>query len=75
MGKSHRNNEVTRQQRIADAEAYIASQKSDPFARARVYTHMRNGICGFTDNGQDAFYSATEERGANGITYTNIKQP
>jgi hypothetical protein len=75
MAKSHRDSAVTQQRRIEQAEAYIASQKSDPFARNRVYTHMRSGICGFTENGSDAFYSADEVRTEHGIVYTNIKQP
>lgn len=44
------------------AEAYIAAEKSDPFARARVYTHIRNGMSGFHWNNAgtlvDARYSA-----------------
>lgn len=42
------------------AERYAASDKSDPFALARARTHMRNGVAGFLQNGQDAFYNADE---------------
>ena len=68
--------------RIDAAERYIASEKSDPFCRNRVYSHMsrwlsRNnhqGVVSFHENGQDAFYSAdevTEERFyiASGVKY------
>jgi hypothetical protein len=49
-----------------ELEAYIASEKSDPFCRARVYMHTRKyldrantrGIAGFDEKGRDAFYSA-----------------
>lgn len=44
---------------IEAAERFIAANKSDPFIRARVYTHMRNGIASFLQNGEDAFYHAT----------------
>ena len=27
------------------AERYIKSERSDPFTRDRVYSHIRNGIC------------------------------
>lgn len=31
-------------QELAAAERYIASERSDPFVRDRVYSHIRNGI-------------------------------
>ncbi len=88
--------------RIDAAERYIAAEKSDPFVRNRVYSHMAKfnapggylkhnyapqGVCGFRDKGEDAFYSAdevTEERSYifNGIKhiyhatiYRNVKRP
>ena len=54
--------------RIIDAaEHFIASDKSDPFTRNRVYSHMArylsrsntgHGIASPLPNGEDAFYSA-----------------
>ena len=55
MKKSH-------SQRAEDARTYAAADKSDPFAFARAMAHMKNGICGFNQNGQDAFYSADEQQ-------------
>jgi hypothetical protein len=46
------------------AERYALADKSDPFCRTRIATHMRTGVCRFTLTGEDAFYSAdatTEE--------------
>lgn len=53
------------QSRYDAAARYVKGDKSDPFLAARIATHMRNGVCGFTPTGQDAFYAAdatTEER-------------
>lgn len=70
--------------RIEAAECYVKADKSDPFAAARVALHMRNGIAGFTTQGEDAFYSADpfqEERFLpNGTAYfvtvyRNVRRP
>ena len=62
---------MIQQKHIDAAEHYIAADKSDPFTRNRVYSHMRSaltgnrvshGIAGYRqDNGDDAFYSASPE--------------
>jgi hypothetical protein len=50
---------VTFHQRKREAlELFVLSQKSDPFARGRAEAHLRNGIIGVNDQGQDCFYSA-----------------
>lgn len=38
---------------IEAAEEYIAFDKSDPFTRHRVYSHMRNGITTMNKSKQD----------------------
>lgn len=57
--------EATLKMHIEAAKRYAAADRTDPWAFARAMTHMSNGIAGFTDKGQDAFYSAdqySEER-------------
>lgn len=44
--------------RLEDATNYVLADKSDPFALQRAKAHMRNGVCGFNQQGQDAFYQA-----------------
>lgn len=52
----------TDRERLEAAKRYVAADRSDPFALGRVMLHMskRHGICGFTNEGKDAFYSADE---------------
>ena len=67
--------------RIDAAERYIASEKSDPFVRDRVYSHMARfnshsntpSVCGFIPNGQDAFYSAEEAQEERSYTVNGVK--
>ncbi len=67
--------------RINAAERSIASEKSDPFVRNRVYSHMsrwlsrdnHQGIVSFRDNGQDAFYSAEESTEERFYTLNGVK--
>ncbi len=58
--ESRRNHNPSQREREEAAEMYARAEKSDPFARARIRTHMNNGVCGFTQQGGDAFYSAEE---------------
>jgi hypothetical protein len=44
--------------RVDAAKRYALADKSDPFAFSRAMSHMKNGVCGFLNNGQDAFYTA-----------------
>lgn len=53
--------ELTRHE-IEGIEAYAQADRSDPFARARAYTHARNGITGYLPNGETAHYGATEHQ-------------
>lgn len=55
----------TKQFMILGAEEYIAYDKSDPFTRARVYSHMRNGIA--------TSMRATPAR-ENKYNYTEVKE-
>lgn len=48
----------SRQQRMEAAENYIRADKSDPFVRNRVMSHMNSRVVGFNTKGEDAFYSA-----------------
>ena len=72
---------MTNNPRIDAAERYIASEKSDPFCRNRVYSHMsrwlsRNnhqGVASFHENGQDAFYSAVEVTEERSYIFNGIK--
>jgi hypothetical protein len=60
--------------RMEAAKRYALADRTDPWTLARIEAHMRNGICGFTDNGLDAFYSAdsyVEER----VTVTGTTFP
>lgn len=59
-GKPQRR--LSEKERLEAAERYAAADKSDPFARARIRTHMANGVCGFHTDGRDAYYSADEDR-------------
>lgn len=66
--------------RIEAMEHYIASDPSDPFTRARVYSHHRFGITGYNNTGQDAFYEASVrvEVDANNNphkVYYNVRRP
>jgi hypothetical protein len=73
------------QQRMFEgARNYAAAEKSDPFALARALTHIRTGIAGITQHGEDAFYKADafqEERpslggGSHTVTvYRNMQRP
>lgn len=62
--------------RYEDAQRYADSDKSDPFAYARAVCHMNNGVAGFKQDGQEAFYSAeaieTEKEGFNGVKYKGV---
>ncbi len=42
----------------AAAERYILANPSDPFVRGRVEAHLRNGIVGYNDHGDECFYDA-----------------
>lgn len=53
-------NEITRNRRIDAAKRYAAADRTDPWTLPRIEAHMRNSICGFIENGLDAFYSADE---------------
>ena len=66
--------QLTLSRRIEAAKRYAAADRTDPFAFDRAMAHMVSGVCGFTENGQDAFYSADEfieER----VTLTGITYP
>lgn len=76
MMSNNKNMSVSQRKRIEDAEQFIAFNKSDPFCRNRVYAHMKSGIAGFTESGEDAFYTATPVKGEYGrTTYINVKCP
>lgn len=64
---------------IEGARKYAKADRSDPFAFNRAMTHIANGICGFNQNGQDAFYDAEEfvdsSLGWPVKTFRNIKRP
>lgn len=45
--------------RMNDIENYARMDKSDPFARARMITHTKNGIASLLPKGREAFYKAT----------------
>lgn len=45
---------------LREAEMYIQSEKSDPFLRNRVYSHLRNGIATL-DQSYSAAYEEVEE--------------
>jgi hypothetical protein len=70
--------------RLAGCQRYAEANRSDPFAYNRAMSHLRNGICGFNNNGEEAFYDATrdvEERTAPDGTkyqvpvYRNVIRP
>lgn len=65
---------ATLHQRIEAAKRYAAADRTDPWAFDRAMTHMANGICGFNENGQDAFYSA-DEFVEDRVTVTGISYP
>jgi hypothetical protein len=54
------NEAKTMQMRIEAAKRYAAADRTDPWAFSRAMTHMANGIAGFTEKGEDAFYSADD---------------
>ena len=74
-----------RQQRLFDgAKNYAAFDKSDPFCHDRCMLHIRQGIAGVLQGGEDAMYSADpyqEERELPDGTryfvtvYRNVKRP
>lgn len=51
---------MTYRNRMDAAKRYACADRTDPWTFARIEAHMRNGICGFTEKGLDAFYSADE---------------
>ncbi len=75
----------TREQRILDgAQAYAASDRSDPFALRRALTHIRTGVVGYNSHNEDAIYSAEpyqeqrmlpDGRTYHVTVYRNIKRP
>jgi len=48
------------QRRVEAAKRYAAADRSDPFALARAIAHLRNGIAGSLQNGDEAIYDASE---------------
>ena len=79
-----------REEELARAERYIRSDRSDPFTRNRVMSHIRNGITKavVTDfKSREGGYDATEGREKrsyehNGVLveyevpiYSNVKRP
>ena len=50
----------TMKMRIEAAKRYAEADRTDPFTFSRAMTHMANGIAGFTEKGEDAFYSADD---------------
>ena len=62
------------------AKRYAAFDKSDPFALARALCHIRQGLCGYTEDGREGWYNAEEHStfGVGGVvtvTYTNVVRP
>lgn len=45
-------------ERYDAAMRYAEADKSDPFVKMRVLSHMRNGLCGFIHDSKDGFYEA-----------------
>ncbi len=60
MHKQSVDEQITLQRRIEAAKRYAAADRTDPWIFARAMAHMSNGVCGFTEDGKDAFYSADE---------------
>lgn len=46
------------ERRLQGAINYALADKSDPFTLARCKAHMRNGIVGYCQDGDEAIYSA-----------------
>jgi hypothetical protein len=82
-------NAATRRE-VESAERYIRSERTDPFTRDRVMSHIRNGITRPTNekNGfRECVYDATESRETrsyerDGVlieyevpSWTNVKRP
>ena len=62
------------------AKRYAAFDKSDSFALARALCHIRQGLCGYTEDGKEGWYDAEEHPSfdVGGIvhtTYTHITRP
>lgn len=78
---------INNNNRVEAARRYAAANASDPFAYARILTHMRNGVASYTEKGQEAFYDATPEQEVRSFTinskvieyyvttYKNIRRP
>lgn len=80
MSKTKHLDRKLSQREIEAAERYIAADKSDPFARARVMTHMRNGVCNTWDaelHDGPTQYTADEsfEVRINSMTQEDYKAP
>lgn len=45
---------------VEAAERYAAADPSDPFARARAMTHLKNGIASYGPKGENNFYGADQ---------------
>lgn len=65
---------------VAAARRYAAFDKSDPFSLARSFTHIDNGICGYTAEGREAWYDAEVHStfGVGGTvqqSFTNVTRP
>ena len=65
---------------LKGAKRYAAFDKSDPFALARALCHIRQGLCGYTEDGREGWYNAEEHStfGVGGVvtvTYTNVVRP
>ena len=56
------SNPASRERYIAAAERYAKANRSDPWALARALTHIRTGVVGYVERGNemsDALYDAT----------------
>ena len=49
-----------RERAIAGINRYAASDKSDPFTRARAITHLNAGIVAYAADGKECLYNADE---------------
>lgn len=62
------------------AHRYAAFDKSDPFALARALCHIAQGLCGYTEDGKEGWYDATEQSsidkdGNVRVMHTNVFRP
>jgi hypothetical protein len=68
--------EITYLRILRAAKRYAAWDKSDPFSLARALCHIDFGLCGYTEDGKEAWYDAEEHvtmrDGVVTKTYTNV---